>query len=76
MPARVVMWEHKENPLKLYATHIECIPELLEDKLANDIWNPYFITGHYDMTIEEALADFATRTKALFRDTGIFLSGI
>lgn len=55
-PARVVMWEHYENPLRLFATHIEVMPPGQE---------PYFILGHYDMKVNFAFADYKRRVKLL-----------
>ena len=55
-PARIVLWEHPENPLQLFATHIEVLPPGQE---------PYFILGHYDMDINRAVSDYKKRVKQL-----------
>lgn len=57
VPTRIVMWkQHPELPTSTYATHYE---------MRREDGQYDFGVGHYDMTLEEARADFDKRCKLL-----------
>jgi hypothetical protein len=62
LPARVVLWKREDKEYKevykhaLFITHIEVNQE--NGELS-------FIWGHYDLNLEEAIADFNRRVESL-----------
>lgn len=55
-PTRVVMWEQDSG---YFATHLEVFPNDRQDN------SPFFIWGHYDMSLGEGLSDFGERCRLL-----------